>query len=132
MKKIIGLLLVLALVAAACGDDDDAGGALDTCEGVADATIVLVQDVIDELESMTPSEVGALTQQGAESFPAFAAIAERGTELGTAAQDLGCTDIDAMVAERADQLEADPANGFTQLIVEGTQQGEDVLARLFR
>ena len=131
MKKTIGLLLVLSLVAAACGDDD-AGGSLDTCEGVADATIVLVQDVIDELEAMTPSEVGQLTQQGAEAFPAFAAIAERGDEIGAQVETLGCADIDAMVAERADQLEADPANGFTQLIVEGTADGEDVLARLFR
>lgn len=131
MKKTIGLLLVFALALAACGDDDEAG-ALDSCEGIADATIVLVQDVIDELEAMSPSEVGQLTQQGAESFPAFAEIAERGTELGTAAQDLECADIDAMVAERAGALEADPANGFTQLIVEGTRNGEDVMARLFR
>lgn len=132
MKKTIGLLLVLALAVTACGDDDADAAALDSCEGVADATIVLVQDVIDELEAMSPSEVGQLTQQGAESFPAFAEIAERGTELGTAAQELECTDIDAMVAERADALEADPANGFTQLIVEGTRNGEDVMARLFR
>lgn len=131
MKKLIGLVLVLALVAAACGDDDTADP-LGTCEGLAEATVDLVQDVIDEMEAMTPSEVGQLTQQGAEAFPAFAAIAERGDELGTAIEALGCTDIDALVAERADRLEFDPANGFTQLIAEGTQNGEDVLARLFR
>ena len=131
MKRTIGLLLVLALVAAACGDDDSADP-LATCDGVAEATVDLVQDVIDELESMTPSEVGRLTQQGAEAFPAFAEIATRGDELGTRIEELGCTDIDALVAEKASRLEADPANGFTQLIVEGTRDGEDVLARLFR
>lgn len=129
MKKLISLLLVVALLAAGCGDDD---GALDTCEGVADATIDLVQDVIDELEDMPASDFGRLTQEGTDAFPQFAAIEERGLELGTAAQDLGCDGIDTLVAERADRLEADPANGFTQLIVDGTRNGEDVMARLFR
>jgi hypothetical protein len=64
--------------------------------------------------------------------PAFEEIAARGEEIGTAAQTLQCTDIDAMVAARADQLEADPANGFTSLIKVETADGEDVLARLFR
>jgi hypothetical protein len=130
VKKTIGLLLVLALTAAACGGDDEAS--LDTCEGVADATIDLVQDVITELEALAPSDFGRLTQEGTADFPQFADIEERGVELGTAAQELECADIDALVAERADQLEADPANGFTQLIIDSTRQGEDVLGRLFR
>jgi len=132
MKKFAILLLTLAIVAAACGDDD--GGAdpasLDSCEGVADATIDLVQNVIDELEAMSPSDVGALTQ--GQEFPAFTAIEERGVEIGTKAEELGCDNIDALVTERADRLEADPANGFTQLIVEGTKNGEDIMGRLFR
>ena len=130
MKRISALLVVVGLVAVACGDDD-AAGSLDTCEGIADATIVLIQDVIDELESMSPSDVGALTQ-GSGDFPAFTAFEERGAELGTAGQDLGCDTIDALVQERADRLEADPANGFTQLIVQGTKDGQDIFARLFR
>lgn len=131
MRKFAVLLTAVALVATACGDDDASDPAsLDTCEGVADATIVLVQDVIDELESMTPSDVGALTQ--GEEFPAFVEIEERGIELGTRAAELECTDIDSLVQERAERLTADPANGFTQLIVEGTRNGEDVMARLFR
>ena len=127
MKRPIVLLLALALTAAACGGDDYG---LDTCEGVADATIDLVQDVIDELEAMSPADMGALTQ--GQEFPAFVEIETRGAELGQTAQELACTNIDALVTERADQLEADPANGFTQLIVEGTRNGEDALARLFR
>lgn len=130
MKKFAALLLTLAIVAAACGDDDAGTPSLDTCEGVADATIVLVQDVIDELESMSASDVGALTQ--GEEFPAFTAIEERGAELGTKAQELGCDNIDALVTERADRLTNDPTNGFTQLIVDGTKAGEDVMSRLFR
>lgn len=129
MKKTLGLLLVLAMVATACGDDD-ASGALDTCESVADATIDLVQDVIDELESMSTEDVGALLQ-GTE-FPAFVEIGTRGETIGERGQELECTDIDSLVQARADRLTADPENGFTMLILEGTQDGEDVMARLFR
>jgi hypothetical protein len=133
VKKLTGLLLVLALAATACGGDDASGEPdLSTCDGVADATIDLVQDVITELEVLSPSDFGRLTQEGTGDFPVFAEIAERGDTLGTAAVDLGCDDIDQLVADRADQLEADPANGFSQLIIDSTRQGEDVLARLFR
>ncbi len=130
MRRSAALLITVALVAAACGDDNGDATSLDSCEDVADATIALVQDVIDELESMSPSDVGALTQ--GEEFPAFVEIEQRGIDLGMKAEELGCSDIDALVQERADRLEADPANGFTQLIVEGTRNGEDVMARLFR
>lgn len=130
MKKTVGLVLVGMLLLAACGDDDEAAGALDTCEGIADATVALVQDVIDEFEALTPSE--ATDVMTGELTPAFDAIATRGAEIGSAAETLGCTDLDAMVAERAEGLVADPANGFTQLIKQGTMDGEDVLARLFR
>lgn len=131
MKKLVALLLGLTLVAAACGDDDASDPAsIGTCDGLADATIDLVQDVIDELEAMSPSDVGALTQ--GEEFAAFVAFEERGAVLGLRGEELACTEIDALVQARADQLTADPANGFTQLIVDGTKQGQDVFARLFR
>ena len=130
MKKLIGLLAVLSVVVAACGGDEPVS--LDTCEGVAEATIDLVQDVIDELEAMSPSDFGRMSQEGTANFPAFVEIEERGTELGLKAQELECADIDTLVAERADQLEADPANAFSQLIIESTRNGEDVMSRLFR
>ena len=100
MKRTAWLLAVAILVTSACGDDGAA--ALDDCDAVADATIDLVQDVIDEFEAMTATEA-ADVMSGAMT-PAFEAIAARGDEIGTAAETLACTDIDAMVAERADQL----------------------------
>lgn len=130
MKKIIGLLAALSLVVAACGGDEPVS--LDTCEGVAEATIDLVQDVIDELEAMSPSDFGRMSQEGTADFPAFVEIEQRGTELGLKAQELECADIDTLVADRADQLEADPTNAFSQLIIESTRNGEDVMSRLFR
>jgi len=131
MKKPLVLLLGMILVAAACGDDDASDPAsLGSCEAVAHGTVDLVQDVINELEAMTPADVGALTQ--GQEFPAFVELGERGEALGLRGQELECADIDALFLERADRLTADPENGFTQLILEGAQNGEDVMARLFR
>ena len=58
MKKIIGLLLVLALAVTACGDDDAAS--LDSCEGIADATnhTILVPGV-DGSDPFTDTESGS-------------------------------------------------------------------------
>lgn len=127
MKRWTTAVLCLALVVAACGDD---AGALTTCDAVAEATVDLVQDVIDEFEAMTPSEAGEVL--GGAMTPGLEAIEVRGTEIGTAAEELQCTDLDALVAQKAERLTYDPANGFTALIAEGTRDGEDVLARLFR
>lgn len=130
MKKVITLAAAAALLVAACGDDASDPAGLDSCEAVADATIDLVQDVIDELGGMSPSEFGAMTQGDVPEV--FVEIEERGEALGTRGQELGCTDIDALVQERADRLTADPDNVMGQLIVEGTLEGEDVMSRLFR
>src|SRR3990170_4203268 len=67
MKKTTALLMTGMLLLTACGDDD--AGALDTCEGVADATIALVQDVIDEFEALTPSEASDV--MSGQMTPAF-------------------------------------------------------------
>lgn len=131
MKKLTTLLLGLALVAAACGDDAAADPAtIGTCEGLADATITLTQDVIDALGALTPSEFGAISQ--GELTPEFVEIQDRGAALGTRGQELDCTNIDELVTARADQLSADPTNAIGLLVIEGVQQGEDVMARLFR
>lgn len=130
VKKTIGLVLTLALLAAACGDDSADPASLESCEQVADATIELVQDVIDELGGLTPSEFGAMTQGDVPEV--FVEIEERGVALGTRGVELECADIDAMVQERADRLTADADNVMGQLVIEGTRQGEDVMGRLFR
>lgn len=137
MKKFTALVLGLTILVAACGDDDtdDTQAAPDpatvsTCEGLADATIDLTQDVIDALGALTPEEFAAISE-GAVT-PEFAAIADRGLVIGTRAQELECTTIDDLVAERADQLTAADDNAIGLLVIEGVKTGEDVLARLFR
>lgn len=125
MKQTIALSLTALALVAACGGD----AAADTCEQVADDTVDLVQDLVNLFDALSPSEAGAVMENGS---PELDAIEERGLAIGTRAETLGCTDLDAMVAERAERLTYDPANGFTGLIVEGTRQGEDVLGRLFR
>ena len=126
VKRTLTALVATVLLVTACGDD----ATLDNCEDVAGATIALVQDVIDEIEGMTPEEQSDLFR-GVE-FPAFEPIAARGEVIGTRAQELACTDLNAMVQARVDELEADPTNAYTQLIVQGVRDGDDVLARLFR
>jgi len=131
MKKLTVLLLSLAMVAAACGDDDVSDPAsIGTCEGLADATINLTQDVIDTLGALTPAEFGAVSQ--GELTPEFEEIATRGEVIGTRAQELECTTLNDLVTARADQLTAEPTNVIGLLVIEGVEAGEDALARLFR
>jgi len=131
MKKLTVLLLSLAMVAVACGDDDASDPAsIGTCEGLADATIDLTQDVIDSLGALTPAELGAVSQ--GELTPEFEEIATRGEVIGTRAQELECTTINDLVTERADQLTAEPTNVIGLLVIEGVEAGEDALGRLFR
>lgn len=125
MKRAAALILSATVLFAACGDD----AAADTCEQVAEDTVDLVQDLVDLFEAMSPSEAGAVMEDGS---PELTALGERGAAIGTRGEALACTDLDAMVAERASRLTYDPANGFTALIVESTRAGEDVMARLFR
>ncbi len=120
MKKIIGLLLVLALVAVACGDDDDAGaGALDTCEGIADAGIAMIQDVIDEIDDMTLEEQIALG--GEEEPEVFTEMERRGEELELAADEIGCSDDEmaSLVVDRLGDLTSD--SDFGTLVLEAVK-----------
>ena len=132
MKKFTAVVLAFALFAAACGDDDAADpAAIDTCEGAADATIAMLQDVVDIIGALEPAALGAL-MAGTEP-PEFADIEETAAAIGVKSQELGCTDMAGMLAERADQLEAADENAIGQLIIQGVVDGdEDVLGRLFR
>lgn len=133
MKKFTAAILVFGMLAAACGDDDGAvdPASIDSCEGVADATIVMLQDVIDIIGGLEPAELGAL-MAGTEP-EAFAPLEETAAALGQKGGELGCTNLNDLLAERADQLSAADDNAIGQLIIQGVIDGdEDVLGRLFR
>jgi hypothetical protein len=124
MKRIAIALFGLALIAAACGDDGAADPAsVDSCEGLADAGVALLQDTIDIIDSMDVEALAALGEEGATP-PELVSIEERGEELTDRADALGCSDEEmaALMAERAEDLSSDSI--FGQFILEGIRSGE--------
>ncbi len=133
MKKFTTVVLAFALLAAACGDDSAAKAdpaSITSCEGVADATIVLLQDVIDIFGGLDPAALGEVFAGGALPAELDEPLATS-EELATRAQELSCTDFAALLAERGDQLVVAPENAIGGLIKDGVISGsEDVLSRL--
>jgi hypothetical protein len=132
MKKFTAVVLAFALLAAACGDDDAADPAsITTCEGAADATITLLQKVIDIIGGLDPAALGAL--MAGEMPDSFTALEETATVIGLKAEELACDNLPALLTDRADQLTAADDNAIGQLIIQGVVDGdEDVIGRLFR
>ncbi len=110
--------VAVAVVVAACG-----GGAPRTCAEVADDTIELTQQLIDDVEAevgdMSVEEL--LATQG--DLPAIDRFAERSAEIDEQAKELGCTqsELRSLVVERLDRLEADTPVG--RLIIDGIASG---------
>ena len=124
MKRLATLLIVLALVAAACGDDDAADPAsLDSCEGLAGAGIAMLQDTIDLIDGLDAEALAALSD-GSAVPPEFVEFQQRGDELTARADEIGCTDEEmaGLMAERAANLSADTP--FGQFILDSITSGE--------
>ena len=132
MRKFTVVLLAFVLLAAACGDDAAKDPAdIETCEGLADATIVMLQDVIDVLGDLDAAQTGALL--GGEMPEAFTPLEATAAAIGTRAGELQCANLNDLLVERADDLSAADDNAFGGLIIQGVKDGdEDVLSRLFR
>ena len=120
VQRLSILLIGLAVVAAACSSQPE------TCSEVADETIVLMQDLIDEVESelgeMSVEELIASFGSG-EELPSVVAFEEKAEQLSERAGELGCTQeqLDAAVADRTDRLEAETPLG--QFIIDGIEGG---------
>ena len=101
MRKLYILMAVLSLVVAACGGDS--GG--DSCESVADEAIQAIQDVIDEVDSLTLEEFGAMDEEP----EALADMERRAEELQQRADELGCSDaeMEELLNARVGNLEAE-------------------------
>jgi len=108
MRKFVMLVAALGLVAAACGGDD-AG----SCEGVADEAMDVVQDLINELDSLSLEEMASMEEEPA----AFAEMEEKMESLQEQADSLGCTDdeMQQLFMEKADGLTADGMFGEMML-----------------
>ena len=117
-RTLILLVLVLSLVLSACG-----GGQPETCEDIADVTIDLMQDLIDDVEG----EVGDMTVEELNAtggdLPSVEKFEEEATKINERALELQCTQatIESLVAERVNQLEASTPIG--QFMIEAIRSG---------
>ncbi len=100
MRKLFILMAALGLVAAACGGDS--GG---SCEEVADEAIEVIQGVIDEMDSLTIEELGAMEDEP----EAITELERRADELQSQADELGCSDaeMEELLTARVGNLEAE-------------------------
>jgi TPP-dependent indolepyruvate ferredoxin oxidoreductase alpha subunit len=117
-RTLILLVLVLALVVSACG-----GGQPETCEGIADVTIDLMQDLIDNVEE----EVGDMTVEelvaAQGDLPSVEQFQKEATKINEQALELECSQatIESLVAERDHQLEATTPIG--QFMIDAIRSG---------
>lgn len=109
MRKIIVLVAVTALVAAACG-----GGGTASCEDVADDAIAAIQAVIDAVDDMSLEDMAS-----SQEPPEFAEFERKGEELQQRAAELGCSDeeMSRLIEARIDRLEADGPVG--KIVLDG-------------
>jgi len=117
-RTLILLAVVLALVLSACG-----GGEPETCEDIADVTVDLMQDLIDDVEE----EVGDMTVEELNAtggdLPSVEKFENEATKINDRAIELECsqTTIESLVAERVHRLEATTPIG--QFMIEAIRSG---------
>ena len=116
-RTLVLLVLVLALVLSACG------GQPQTCEDIADVTVDLMQDLIDDVEK----EVGDMTVEELNAtggdLPSVEHFEEEATKINERAIELECSQatIEGLVAERVHRLEASTPIG--QFMIEAIRSG---------
>ena len=115
MRKFFILVAALGLLAAACGGDSGGG----SCESVADDAIEVVQDVINEMDSLSLEEIAGMEEEP----EALQDMERRAEELQQQADDLGCSDaeMEQLLNARVGQLSAEGM--FGQLLVDELQTG---------
>ena len=112
------LFVVLALVLAACG-----GGQAETCDELAEETVKLMQELIDDVEEEVGNvSIEELISTG-EALPSVEGFEEDAAKIDERAAELGCTqtEIQNGVAARANQLEATTPIG--QFFIEAIRDG---------
>lgn len=103
MRKFYVILASVALLAGACGGGDDAADS-NSCEGLADQAIALVQQVVDEIDGMSAQEI---SDSGGD-FASLDTMAEGMADLEAKAGEIGCSDSDMeqLVLDRVGNLTA--------------------------
>lgn len=113
MRKMFVLVAVLGLVAGSCGG----GASADSCEGVADEAVGIIQDMIDGFDELTLEDAMSM-----EGDPAFVTDnTDKLEELGQKAEDLGCSEdeMTALFEDRVGNLKAETDMG--QMMVDEIQ-----------
>ena len=118
LKRILVLLvLVLALVLSACGGEPQ------TCGDIADVTVDLMQNLIDDVEK----EVGDMTVEDLLAtqgeLPPVEEFQDEATKINERAVELECSQatIEALVADRVNRLEGTTPIG--QFMIEAIRSG---------
>ena len=117
-RTILLPIAVFALVLAACG-----GGQAETCDELAEETVNLMQELIDDVEK----EVGNVSVEEliatGEALPSVEGFEEDAAKIDDRAAELGCTQTEVQngVAARANQLEANTPIG--QFLIEAVRDG---------
>ena len=116
-RTLILLALVLALVLSACGGEPK------TCDDIADVTVDLMQDLIDDVEKeVGDMSVEELIATGGD-LPSIERFEEEAAKIDERAAELECTQatIEALVADRVDRLEASTPIG--KFMIEAIRSG---------
>jgi hypothetical protein len=106
IRRLLPLLLVLSLVAAACSS---ATISASNCEEVADETMALFQRLIDDVDS----EFGEMTVQefidSGGDLPSIQKFKEDAATIDDIATELGCSqsEISGAVSDRVNELTAE-------------------------
>ena len=124
-RTFIGLA-VLAVLAGACGS---ANAEMDDCGDVADASIDLLQDVMDDLSGLSPEQQQNLLDEGA--FPAGPQHEARREAINDRADELDCINLRVLIMERAPRLINNTASAIGDFIKDGVEAGEDMFQRIF-
>ena len=126
MKKLIGILLALMLVTAACGGDDGGGAdyknpeSITSCDGLLDAGMAMLQDFLDDVAEL---DLAALASE--EPPAQLASLEADGEALEARANALNCStaELDAGIVERVGDLNVADDNVIGQFILSGIQSG---------
>ena len=120
LRHLLVIATVLAVAVAACSSQPE------TCDEIADETIVLMQTLIDDVER----EFGEVSAEelidrmfAGEELPSVTAFEEQAATLSERAGELGCTQdqLEEAVAGRTDQLIATTELG--EFIIKAIKSG---------
>ena len=114
LKRLVLVIAAFGLVVGACG------GGTASCEDIAGDAVALVQDIINEVDTMSPEDLASL-DENSDFMTDFEVKAE---ELDEEAAAAGCSneELSQLVTEQSGSLTAE--SQFGQLFVDLINSGQ--------